>query len=341
MEPFLTRHIGPTESDRETMLSALGVGSLDALTDAAVPRAIQVEGGLDLAPAVSEAQVQADLTRMAAQNNPLRSMIGQGYHGTITPPVIRRNLLENPAWYTAYTPYQPEISQGRLEMLLTFQTLVADLTGLPTSGAHHGQRLVEDAGVHQHDRALALRAAGHPDSLGDRRALVEQGRPRRGQAGEVGHHRLEGQQHLEPALADLGLVRGVGGVPGGVLEHVAANHGRSDGAVVAEADHRPAGTVHGRVAGEFGSGGRLVERGWQVECVLQQNVAGHGRRGEGVQRVETDRLEQFLPVVAYGTDVTVRENCHARSCSCAGRLVSVSHNLSQRRFSPPHARAGV
>ena len=150
MEPFLTRHIGPTESDRETMLSALGVGSLDALTDAAVPRAIQVEGGLDLAPAVSEAQVQADLTRMAALNNPLRSMIGQGYHGTITPPVIRRNLLENPAWYTAYTPYQPEISQGRLEMLLTFQTLVADLTGLPTSGASlldEGTAVAEAVGV--------------------------------------------------------------------------------------------------------------------------------------------------------------------------------------------------
>ncbi|TBT85370.1 glycine dehydrogenase (aminomethyl-transferring) [Propioniciclava sinopodophylli] len=150
MEPFLTRHIGPTESDRESMLSALGVGSLDALTDAAVPRAIQVEGGLDLAPAVSEAQVQADLTRMAALNNPLRSMIGQGYHGTITPPVIRRNLLENPAWYTAYTPYQPEISQGRLEMLLTFQTLVADLTGLPTSGASlldEGTAVAEAVGV--------------------------------------------------------------------------------------------------------------------------------------------------------------------------------------------------
>ena len=150
MEPFLTRHIGPTESDRETMLSAVGVGSLDALTDAAVPRAIQVEGGLDLAPAVSEAQVQADLTRMAALNNPLRSMIGQGYHGTITPPVIRRNLLENPAWYTAYTPYQPEISQGRLEMLLTFQTLVADLTGLPTSGASlldEGTAVAEAVGV--------------------------------------------------------------------------------------------------------------------------------------------------------------------------------------------------
>ncbi len=150
MQPFLTRHIGPTESDREAMLAAIGAASLDALTDAAVPAGIHTDGPLDLAPGVSEAAVQADLARMAALNNPLRPMIGQGYHGTVTPPVIRRTLLENPAWYTAYTPYQPEISQGRLEMLLTFQTLVADLTGLPTSGASlldEGTAVAEAVGV--------------------------------------------------------------------------------------------------------------------------------------------------------------------------------------------------
>ena len=150
MEPFLSRHIGPTESDRATMLAAVGASSLDALTDEAVPAGIRVDAPLDLAPAVSEAAVQADLARMAALNNPLRAMIGQGYHGTVTPPVIRRNLLENPAWYTAYTPYQPEISQGRLEMLLTFQTMVADLTGLPTSGASlldEGTAVAEAVGV--------------------------------------------------------------------------------------------------------------------------------------------------------------------------------------------------
>ena len=150
MEPFLIRHIGPTEAERATMLAAVGAGSLDELTDAAVPTNIQVDAPLDLAPAVSEAEVQADLARMAARNNPLRPMIGQGYHGTVTPPVIRRTLLENPAWYTAYTPYQPEISQGRLEMLLTFQTMVADLTGLPTSGASlldEGTAVAEAMGV--------------------------------------------------------------------------------------------------------------------------------------------------------------------------------------------------
>ncbi|MDO5534426.1 MAG: aminomethyl-transferring glycine dehydrogenase [Propionibacteriaceae bacterium] len=135
MEPFLIRHIGPAEADRTAMLEAVGADSLDALTQAAVPADIRQEEPIDLPPALSEAEVQADLARMASRNNPLRSMIGQGYHGTVTPPVIRRTILENPAWYTAYTPYQPEISQGRLEMLLTFQTMVADLTGLPSAGA--------------------------------------------------------------------------------------------------------------------------------------------------------------------------------------------------------------
>ena len=150
MASFPTRHIGPTEADRERMLAAVGAATLDALTDAAVPGDIRVDVPLDLPPALSEAQVQAELGRMAALNNPLRSMIGQGYHGTVTPPVIRRNLLENPAWYTAYTPYQPEISQGRLEMLLTFQTMVADLTGLPTAGASlldEGTAVAEAIGV--------------------------------------------------------------------------------------------------------------------------------------------------------------------------------------------------
>ena len=132
---FVRRHIGPGPRDRERMLDAVGVRSLEELIDAAVPPAIRMAGPLELAPGVSEAEVQADLARMAAANVPGRAMIGLGYHGTVTPPVVRRCILENPAWYTAYTPYQPEISQGRLEMLLTFQTMVADLTGLARAGA--------------------------------------------------------------------------------------------------------------------------------------------------------------------------------------------------------------
>ncbi|MEU9559010.1 aminomethyl-transferring glycine dehydrogenase [Streptomyces fumanus] len=133
--PFEQRHIGPDHEDQAKMLAQVGYGSLDELTAAAVPEAIRSADALDLPGARSEAEVLAELRSLADRNQVLDSMIGLGYHGTFTPPVILRNVMENPAWYTAYTPYQPEISQGRLEALLNFQTMVADLTGLPTSGA--------------------------------------------------------------------------------------------------------------------------------------------------------------------------------------------------------------
>ena len=117
------------------MLAALGLADLDELVEQSVPAAIRQTEPLDLPPAWSESQTLAELRRLAAANRPLTPMIGLGYYGTITPSVIRRNVLESPAWYTAYTPYQPEISQGRLEALLNFQTMVSDLTGLPTAGA--------------------------------------------------------------------------------------------------------------------------------------------------------------------------------------------------------------
>lgn len=133
--PFEQRHIGPDAGDRAKMLAQVGYGSLDELTAAAVPEVIKNAGALDLPGARTEAEVLAELRALADRNQVLTSMIGLGYYGTFTPPVILRNVMENPAWYTAYTPYQPEISQGRLEALLNFQTVVADLTGLPTSGA--------------------------------------------------------------------------------------------------------------------------------------------------------------------------------------------------------------
>ncbi len=132
--PFSDRHIGPDEQQVTEMLKLLGVSSLEALMDDAVPGRIRSER-LDLPPAASEQATAAELRELAALNRPLVPMIGLGYHGTVTPPVIRRNVLEDPSWYTAYTPYQPEISQGRLEALLNFQTMVADLTGLPTANA--------------------------------------------------------------------------------------------------------------------------------------------------------------------------------------------------------------
>ncbi|MGI5483949.1 aminomethyl-transferring glycine dehydrogenase [Streptomyces lavendofoliae] len=133
--PFEQRHIGPDEEARAKMLAQVGYGSLDELTAAAVPDVIKSAEALALPDARTEAEVLAELRSLADRNQVLAPMIGLGYYGTFTPPVILRNVMENPAWYTAYTPYQPEISQGRLEALLNFQTMVADLTGLPTSGA--------------------------------------------------------------------------------------------------------------------------------------------------------------------------------------------------------------
>ena len=132
---FAGRHIGPRDHDVAAMLETVGHPTLERLCDVAVPGAIRMSQALDVAAATSELAVLEELRALADKNSVLTSMIGLGYYGTITPPVIQRNVLENPAWYTAYTPYQPEISQGRLEALLNFQTVVSDLTALSISGA--------------------------------------------------------------------------------------------------------------------------------------------------------------------------------------------------------------
>ncbi|MEM9065348.1 MAG: aminomethyl-transferring glycine dehydrogenase [Planctomycetota bacterium] len=135
VETFPGRHIGPRPADIEVMLDAIGAQSLDVLIDEAVPGAIRSERVLSIGPARHEADVLEELRSKASKNRVLRSYIGLGYHGTVTPPVILRNVLENPGWYTQYTPYQAEIAQGRLEALLNFQTAISDLTGLPLAGA--------------------------------------------------------------------------------------------------------------------------------------------------------------------------------------------------------------
>ena len=132
---FTDRHIGPDAADVAEMLRVIGRDSLDALIRDTVPAGIRSAEPLRVPAARSEAEVAAELRALAASNRPLRSMIGQGYHDTITPPVIKRNVLENPAWYTAYTPYQPEIAQGRLEALINFQTAICDLTGMEIANA--------------------------------------------------------------------------------------------------------------------------------------------------------------------------------------------------------------
>ncbi len=136
---FADRHIGPRREDLERMLAAVGYDSLDSLMAAAVPERIRTgedwAAGTSLPAAADERSVAQELRDLAALNRPAEPMIGLGYHGTVTPAVIRRNVLEDPSWYTAYTPYQPEISQGRLEALLNFQTVVSDLTGLATANS--------------------------------------------------------------------------------------------------------------------------------------------------------------------------------------------------------------
>ena len=132
---FIRRHLGPGDGEISEMLKELELASLEALVDAAVPRAIRSEAPLRLPGPRTEADVLSELRAMAKGNRVQKSMIGLGYHGTITPPVILRNVLENPGWYTAYTPYQPEISQGRLEALLNYQTMITDLTGMEFANA--------------------------------------------------------------------------------------------------------------------------------------------------------------------------------------------------------------
>jgi glycine dehydrogenase len=135
LDTFARRHIGPNGEEVAAMLKLVGYTSLDALVDDVVPPAIRLKRPLELPPALGERQALESLRTLMAQNKVFRSYLGQGYYDTITPPVIQRNILENPGWYTAYTPYQAEIAQGRLEALLNFQTMVAELTGLPIANA--------------------------------------------------------------------------------------------------------------------------------------------------------------------------------------------------------------
>jgi glycine dehydrogenase len=134
-DTFVHRHIGPTDGDVLQMLGVIGAASLDELIDQTIPQSIRFNGALGIGQPRGEHEIIEELRGLAGQNVVLRSCIGMGYYGTITPPVIGRNILENPGWYTQYTPYQAEISQGRLEALLNFQTMVADLTALPLANA--------------------------------------------------------------------------------------------------------------------------------------------------------------------------------------------------------------
>lgn len=171
--PFLARHIGPGVQDQNAMLKTLGMPSRDALISQTVPSKIRMDGTLDIPDGIGEEAALAELFSKMDRNIVAKAMIGQGYHGTHVPPVIQRNLLENPGWYTSYTPYQPEISQGRLEMLFHFQTLVAELTGLPIANASlldEATAVAEAAGIaYRHHRQkrqrIVVSSKLHPQTL--------------------------------------------------------------------------------------------------------------------------------------------------------------------------------
>jgi glycine dehydrogenase len=178
---FQHRHIGPSYQETAEMLAAVGASSLDELMAQTVPGAIRQRAPLDVGPALSEPEALARMRQIAARNQVMTSLIGQGYHGTHTPLVILRNILENPAWYTAYTPYQPEISQGRLEALLNFQTMITELTGLDVANASlldEGTAAAEAMAVAQRSvktklNAFFVDADCHPQTIAVLRTRAE------------------------------------------------------------------------------------------------------------------------------------------------------------------------
>src|SRR5438093_6560886 len=276
---FVTRHVGPSPDETRGMLATLGYDSLDAFIDAVIPEDIRLRRPLALPPGRTEREVLQALRGLAAQNQLYRSYIGMGYHHSFTPQVIQRNIVENPGWYTAYTPYQPEIAQGRLEALLNFQTMVADLTALPIANASLLDEATAAAEAMNLTEAVAKVPPGttpmfmiaegcHPQTIavvrtrgGARRADRHRGSrgfrvpPRRDRrAAAVSHDRRE----------DRGLPR--------VLRQGACRRGARDGR------DRPAGP-HG--AGAAGGVGRGHRRG---ELATVRRTDGLRRPARGVLR---------------------------------------------------------
>ncbi|MEV8042003.1 aminomethyl-transferring glycine dehydrogenase [Arthrobacter sp. NPDC080082] len=231
---FVDRHIGARrQADVETMLKAVGYDTVDALVDTAVPKDIRQDSGLALTAALSEVEVLAELRKLAAKNKTAVQMIGQGYYDTVTPAVIRRNILEAPAWYTAYTPYQPEISQGRLEALLNFQTMVQDLVGLPIANAS----LLDEATAVAEAVLMMRRANKNKDARDGKTVMDADCLPQtiaivKGRAEALG---------FEVEVADLSKGLPEGAINGIVLQQPGASGRVLDhSAVIAEAKERGA-----------------------------------------------------------------------------------------------------
>ncbi len=226
---FANRHIGPAASQQDHMLAALGYDSLDELTRAALPAQIAADRPLELPAPLTEEQALAELRRLASRNQVLTSMIGLGYYGTHTPAVIRRNVLENPAWYTAYTPYQPEISQGRLEALLSFQTMIEDLTALPVAGASMLDEAVAAAEAMTLARRLSPRGTVF---LADSGCLPQTLAVLATRAEPLGIELV-----TAPVTAELIAAQPAGALFGVLLQYPAAHGGIADPRGVIEAAH--------------------------------------------------------------------------------------------------------
>ena len=300
--PFAARHIGvASPADQRAMLDALGYASLDELVGTAVPASIRSFAPLDLPPARSEEEILAELRELADRNVVKTQLIGQGFSGTHTPPVIRRNVLEGPAWYTAYTPYQPEISQGRLEALLNFQTMVSDLTALPvanasmldeSSAAAEAVLLMRRANKTAADAKTVLDANLFPQTI----AVV------RGRASALG---------FEVEVADLSA-----GIPEGPISGIVLQQPGNDGAVL----------DHSAVIAEAKDRGAMVTV--VADLLALTLIVPPGEQGADIAVGNTQRFGVPLffggPHAAY---LAVREGLER---SLPGRLVGVSKDQQGR-----------
>ena len=300
MRGFVARHIGPDDAEIARMLEVIGVESLDALIDEALPSVIRADEPLRLPPPVSEEEALAELRAIAESNRRVRSLIGMGYYGTVTPGVIARTVLENPAWYTAYTPYQPEISQGRLETLLNFQTMVSELTGLDIANAS----LLDEATAAAEAMALARRITRgselrffvhhdvHPQTLAVLRTRAE-------------------PTGVELVVGDVDVLDGVDGLFGALLSYPT-----STGAVTDWSD---------TIARVHDLGGQAIVATDLLACVLLRSPGDLGAD------IAVGSAQRFGVPMAYGGPhagfIAVRE---AASRALPGRLVGVSADTEGR-----------
>ncbi len=298
-DDFVGRHIGPRPADLERMLEVVGVSSVDELIEEAVPAPIRMTQPLALPGPRTETDVLAELRALAEQNTTTTSMIGMGYYGTVTPPVIKRNVLENPAWYTAYTPYQPEISQGRLEALLNYQTMVADLTGLDIANASlldEATAAAEAMGMARRiTRGTAARFFVHHDVHPQTLAVL--------------HTRAE-PVGVELVVGDLGLLDG-DGFFGALLSYPTSTGGVTDWTAAIERAHS--------------LGAQAIVATDLLACVLLRSP------GELGADIAIGSSQRFGVPMGYGGPhagfIAIREGA---SRSLPGRLVGVSTDSEGR-----------